>query len=247
MMTRDDDHAYNVILNVLIPKHSTPILDLYIVKVGSHLSSVPSLSDQNDGKCVVHQYLFSIRFALTIVFIFQGIHHNMKLLCKCHGVSGSCSIKICWRTMPSFRTIGGFLKERFDGASKVKINKKQTKLRPVSRRQKRPTKKDLVYLEESPDYCNFNPTHGSMGTTGRQCNQTSIGLDGCKLMCCGRGYYTIVRDIKEDCDCKFFWCCRVVCKKCTKVIEEHFCNWALTLIITSTKIWFDSTTFLSPI
>lgn len=126
--------------------------------------------------------------------------------------------------MNSFRQMGAYLKSKFDGASLVEFNTKKTKLRRVSADQKKPSKKDLVYLEESPDFCEHNPPKGSMGTRGRQCNKTSYGLDGCTLMCCGRGYYTIVKEIVEDCDCKFFWCCRVECKKCTQVVEMHYCN-----------------------
>ena len=148
----------------------------------------------------------------------------MKVLCKCHGVSGSCSMKLCWRTSPDFRAVGHLLKERFDGASKVRFVKRITKLRPVSRRQKKPTKRDLVYLADSPNFCNHDPKEGIMGTSGRKCNKTSYGLEGCKLLCCGRGYYTIEKKVEEDCDCKFFWCCRVICKKCTRLYEEHFCN-----------------------
>ncbi|KAL3867034.1 hypothetical protein ACJMK2_044271 [Sinanodonta woodiana] len=149
---------------------------------------------------------------------------NVGLVCKCHGVSGSCSVKICWRKMLPFRKIGDELKEKFDGASLVKYNQKKQKLKSISRLMKKPTKKDLVYLENSPDYCEYNPNKGSLGTKGRECNKTSYGLDGCNLMCCGRGYYTIVKEVEEDCDCKFFWCCRVECKKCKHVTEMHFCN-----------------------
>ncbi|KAK6180500.1 hypothetical protein SNE40_012645 [Patella caerulea] len=154
----------------------------------------------------------------------KTVKEELDLICKCHGVSGSCSVKICWRKMKTFRAIGTALKNRFDGASLVKMDKRKKRLKRLSRLQKRPTKKDLVYLQESPDFCEHNLEFGSLGTRGRQCNKTSYGLDGCRLMCCGRGYYTLVKEEKDDCDCKFYWCCRVECKKCTNVKELHYCN-----------------------
>ncbi|XP_067665538.1 protein Wnt-4-like [Haliotis asinina] len=154
----------------------------------------------------------------------KTIKDNMEFICKCHGVSGSCSVKICWRKMKAFRKIGSALKARFDGASIVRVDRNRLKLKRLNKNQKRPTKRDLVYLEESPDFCNFNPASGSLGTRGRKCNKTSIAVDGCSLMCCGRGYYTLVKEERDDCDCKFYWCCRVVCKKCTRTVEMHYCN-----------------------
>jgi wingless-type MMTV integration site family protein 4 len=149
---------------------------------------------------------------------------QMQLVCKCHGVSGSCSMKICWRVMPSFREVGRDLKTRFDGASHVMYLQQRHRLKPYDAKQKKPTKRDLVYLEESPDFCEYNPNTGSLGTKGRECNKSSYGLDGCALMCCGRGYQTIIKETKEDCDCKFFWCCHVECRKCTRTVEKHYCK-----------------------
>ncbi|CAG5127335.1 unnamed protein product, partial [Candidula unifasciata] len=154
----------------------------------------------------------------------KTIKDDTDIQCKCHGVSGDCSVKICWRKMRSFREIGAALKQKFDGASFVRWDKKRNRLKRYTGKQKRPTKKDLVYLAESPDFCEYNPDYGSLGTRGRQCNKSSYGLDGCTLMCCGRGYQTLVIEERQDCDCKFHWCCRVECKKCTKVIEKHYCN-----------------------
>nr|CDI40108.1 WNTA protein [Euperipatoides kanangrensis] len=154
----------------------------------------------------------------------MAISNNMDLICKCHGVSGSCSVKICWRKMAEFAQIGEELTEKFEGATHVRMSMKRNKLKPKIRGQKSPTKQDLVYLEESPDYCKRNLKIGVLGTKGRQCNRTSYGMDGCKLMCCGRGYHTMVREIVRDCECKFIWCCSVKCNKCREVVEEHFCN-----------------------
>jgi len=148
----------------------------------------------------------------------------MKLLCKCHGVSGSCSVKICWRAIANFRQVGSYLKDKFDGANKVQINRRNARLSAADPNMKKPTRKDLVYLQESPDFCEFNPKLGSLGTRGRLCNKTSYGLDGCTLMCCGRGYVTMVTEVEEDCNCKFFWCCRVECQQCRQRVEQHFCN-----------------------
>ena len=44
--------------------------------------------------------------------------------CKCHGISGSCSIKTCWMKLAAFRKVGDQLKNKFSGASKVQQGKK---------------------------------------------------------------------------------------------------------------------------
>ncbi len=36
-------------------------------------------------------------------------------------------------------------------------------LRPTDRRLKKPERTDLVYVEDSPDYCNYDPASGSLG------------------------------------------------------------------------------------
>ncbi|ODM89412.1 Protein Wnt-7b [Orchesella cincta] len=163
---------------------------------------------------------------------------SMSLSCKCHGVSGSCTMKVCWRVLTPFREIGEKIREKFEGAFRVKpvrrsenkppshSNGKPTKLRlkPMMKEMKKPTKKDLVYIEESPTYCDRNETFHVLGTKGRVCNKTSDGPDGCKLLCCGRGYQTLVREGVDKCNCQFVWCCRVQCEKCPYKRDEHICN-----------------------
>ena len=43
----------------------------------------------------------------------------MKQECKCHGVSGSCTMKTCWMRLPTFRVVGDNLKSKFDSAARV--------------------------------------------------------------------------------------------------------------------------------
>lgn len=46
----------------------------------------------------------------------------MREECKCHGMSGSCSVKTCWMRLPNFRVIGDSLKDRFDAATRVQVS-----------------------------------------------------------------------------------------------------------------------------
>ncbi|XP_011156200.1 protein Wnt-1 [Solenopsis invicta] len=158
----------------------------------------------------------------------RAIRSRMQRVCKCHGMSGSCSVSVCWRRLPSFRAAGVALAALHEGAALMRLaqrgGRRPARLRPARPDLKRPNKTDLVYLEDSPDYCERNLTLGIPGTRGRVCNRTSLGLDGCRLLCCGRGYQTRVRDVTEKCKCRFVWCCHVKCEMCRHTREEHVCN-----------------------
>lgn len=83
----------------------------------------------------------------------------MQRVCKCHGMSGSCSMRVCWRRLPPFRQVGEALFQSYEGASHVKfVEKRKKKLRAVSPELKKPNKTDLVFLDDSPDYCEKNET-----------------------------------------------------------------------------------------
>lgn len=155
----------------------------------------------------------------------RAVHNYAMVACKCHGVSGSCSLRTCWQQLPTFRDVGKRLKERYDGAVEVKFNKRGTKLIRRNKKFNKPTPEDLVYFEESPDYCNANPETGSRGTVGRECSKTSSGMDGCNLLCCGRGYNTFKRKVVERCKCKFKWCCYVECQTCERIEDVYICKW----------------------
>ncbi|XP_056373833.1 protein Wnt-5b isoform X1 [Hyla sarda] len=154
----------------------------------------------------------------------RAVYKLADVACKCHGVSGSCSLKTCWLQLADFRKVGEYLKEKYDSAAAMRLNPRRAKLEQVNQRFNQPTVEDLVYLDPSPDYCLRNETTGSLGTQGRLCNKTSEGMDGCELMCCGRGYDQFKTMQVERCHCKFHWCCFVKCKKCTEIVEQYVCK-----------------------
>lgn len=174
----------------------------------------------------------------------RAVMKHKRLLCKCHGVSGACSMRTCWRAMHDMRVISGFLRRKFDGAIPVKpsfgggrlellnfdngyqmyYNNRMEDSTAVQRKQRRPTKSTLVYLHKSPNYCVLNSDVGVTGTGGRECNNTSTGSDSCAILCCGSGYDTFSVTMTHKCKCKFYWCCKVKCKLCTGVVEKHRCK-----------------------
>lgn len=49
--------------------------------------------------------LCNVAVTNVILFLFQLLERNMKVECKCHGVSGSCELKTCWRSVAPFRMV----------------------------------------------------------------------------------------------------------------------------------------------
>lgn len=144
--------------------------------------------------------------------------------CKCHGMSGSCMLRTCWRKMPPFREVSNRLKERFDGAARVIPSNDGRNFIPDGRGLKPPGRDDLVYAEESVDFCRVNRKFGSLGTQGRECNATSTGVDGCELLCCGRGFDSRVIRETINCKCRFKWCCEVTCERCKQKRTVYNCR-----------------------
>jgi wingless-type MMTV integration site family protein 16 len=162
----------------------------------------------------------------------------MATKCRCHGVSGSCAVRTCWKSLPMFRRVGDALKEKYENS--VEISPRVAAAVAVStspssallrRREKRMRREpipdtDLVYVERSPNYCRPDVSRGILGTRGRECKRGSnaLGPDSCHSLCCGRGYKTTQVRLIERCQCKFFWCCEVKCKTCESVFDRHTCK-----------------------
>ncbi|XP_058125976.1 protein Wnt-2 [Anopheles ziemanni] len=179
----------------------------------------------------------------------MNLHNNrvgrklVKMLlrteCKCHGVSGSCAMKTCWKSLPSFHVIGNTMMKKYRKAKLVHVpatssngqlvlkrkgNKPPPKDGKAKSDSQNPKRSELVYLQPSPNYCERNISIGILGTVGRSCNRTSTAIDRCDLLCCGRGYNTHQTVRSWQCNCKFKWCCTVTCDICTERKEEYTCK-----------------------
>ncbi|XP_060075415.1 protein Wnt-16-like [Ylistrum balloti] len=155
----------------------------------------------------------------------QVIEGSMKLRCRCHGVSGSCAVQTCWKSLPDFHQIGEKLKTKYEWSVRIARRARNRLRRRDKTKRNVPVEADnLVYVHRSPNYCRSNPKKGILGTRGRLCNKTVSGPESCDLLCCGRGYNTQVLRHVERCHCKFIWCCDVQCKKCETLIDKYTCK-----------------------
>ncbi|PSN48112.1 Protein Wnt-11b-1 [Blattella germanica] len=99
----------------------------------------------------------------------RAVESSLTTQCKCHGVSGSCSIKTCWRALPRLLEIGEKLKRKFAVATEVVSRRVGAgrKLLPASAAMGLYNEDDLIYITKSPDYCLKDVRVGSLGTKGR--------------------------------------------------------------------------------
>jgi len=158
--------------------------------------------------------------------------------CKCHGVSGSCTMKTCWHSLPHFREVGKALMRKYRKARSVqaagattavsggnpqrasgKRSSRRLRLRLRSARSaatgsaddEEPKITELVYLEQSPNYCDRDFGTGSLGTYGRSCNRTSEGELKITIEDCYFFFFYLTKSIKQRyniliLDCNLSYC-----------------------------------------
>ncbi|XP_018565906.1 protein Wnt-8b-like [Anoplophora glabripennis] len=168
----------------------------------------------------------------------QVIRDSMVKKCRCHGVSGSCSVQTCWMQVASFGEVTKRLREKYKRAERLSYETVEVSItlgnsaRELAKEKVIPIKRNsLVYLVQSPDYCVANKTEDFPGTRGRKCSRNASKLaspaekKSCRTLCRGCGYK--VKKIKkketQTCNCNFVWCCEVKCETCVVDVEEYFC------------------------
>lgn len=104
----------------------------------------------------------SIKVYLCAFYHYKAVEQSLTLECKCHGVSGSCSVRTCWRGLGSSgpAAAGSRLLRRYATAAEVRP-RSGGRLPPLYHHD------NLLYTTKSPDYCLPDKKRGSLGTVGR--------------------------------------------------------------------------------
>ncbi|KAH9286919.1 Protein Wnt-11 [Echinococcus granulosus] len=151
-----------------------------------------------------------------------------KQSCKCHGVSGSCTQKVCFRQLQRIDTepIKAALRQRYLTAKMVSGiadgNLMASVFKETDFVDEYVHLEDLVFTQHSPDYCDPDPQRGSLGTHGRQCNLNTTGDGSCMNMCCGRGHKSTTHQIYEKCNCIMQPNFKVHCQTCIRNEQKSF-------------------------
>lgn len=85
--------------------------------------------------CQTHSTYYTIKLS-TLAHashfpILKLVWDNRVRKCKCHGVSGACSMRTCWQRVNEFRRVGSMLKSAYDDAIRVTYEPRGDRLKPV--------------------------------------------------------------------------------------------------------------------
>jgi hypothetical protein len=126
----------------------------------------------------------------------ENIVGDTVVECKCHGLSSTCLVSTCVRKIKPFTVSSEGVFKRYQSAVKVRSGVGNS-LKSAGRGDN-PTQDDLVYTQDSPDYCSPNGTLNILGTRGRSCQPNLIGSGSCDHLCCGRGYYSATKSVSKQ-------------------------------------------------
>ncbi|CAH0556900.1 unnamed protein product [Brassicogethes aeneus] len=125
------------------------------------------------------------------------IAKNEEKICKCHGISNSCTHRTCWKRLKPYDVVPKILKIYYHSAIIVSTTKAPSEV--DSHKWK------LRYLHESPNFCHL--------TVGRPCKSR----ENCATLCCSRGTHPpIVKQKSFWCNCNMSSSIDVTCKVCSE-------------------------------
>ena len=134
--------------------------------------------------------------------------NRLVVKCQCHGFSGSCEMKTCWKEMIKWDEVFTNLQRKYDSSVHMQLNHGN---------------EDLVYLKDSPNLCEPDASVGSLGTHNRRCNPRSDAENSCTVICCDRGHHAELSQTETLGRCRLLGL-KLQCDVQMETITEHFCN-----------------------
>ena len=118
--------------------------------------------------------------------------------------------------LPTMGEVAEVLRKKYDQSVLVVERENLTKVHA----------EEMIYFDQSPDYCTADPNYNIIGIAGRECTlkANTASSHHCDNLCCDHGYETFTNTTEKPCGCKFVWCCRVECGVCHETIERHTCR-----------------------
>lgn len=149
--------------------------------------------------------------------------NDTAIVCRCHGPTGSCTLKTCFRKIFPFTANSNDVLLKYSGAVRVRMEGDGLTPNHPSVASLLPT--DIVFTDDSPNYC--NRADGVLGTAGRECDPTTISAsNSCHLLCCQRGHHLRTDRVMEK-KCILRTTKGVPRLECTEqpvTRTGHFCN-----------------------
>ena len=141
--------------------------------------------------------------------------------CRCHGISGSCSFYSCHSELPTFSVLASKIKEAYTDSCRVV----PTSNGWISNCNRTVTDRDLIHTREN-DWCEVDPSIGSVGVIGRECSPHPSAPDACSKLCghCQRGSVLTTVTRKRQCNCIFQFCCVISCEWCLERRTHSTCS-----------------------
>ncbi|XP_049855392.1 protein Wnt-8b-like [Schistocerca gregaria] len=163
----------------------------------------------------------------------EVVRGSMETRCKCHGTSGSCSVQTCWRLLRPFHYVAARLERLYHDAIRINYDEQLGSIalgNSATMDHPDVSPEQLIYIEQSPNYCLPNRTSGWHGVRGRSCPKEVLDSgevkDHCRDLCaaCGFAVSQDARIQTVPCHCDFQWCCRISCQTCTSNVKYHHCK-----------------------
>uniref|UniRef100_A0A1I8PIW7 Protein Wnt n=1 Tax=Stomoxys calcitrans TaxID=35570 RepID=A0A1I8PIW7_STOCA len=152
---------------------------------------------------------------------------NKQCACAIMGPRGNCGKEICLHTLKPFEEITKDIRQMYDEGLELSNTPENSRVMwdniPLD---------VLVYMNDSPNYCEPDAVPFWNGMRGRQC---SVGPTGeplseeerlkCRQLCTECGYSVRSQNILTEsrCNCKLTWGFQVQCEMCVAVQQQHFC------------------------